>query len=99
MGQLCGERSLVIPQVTFDNISNAKFIGHEILVSELEEFFVLLLTALENEVGSRVDVGSVPDGGAKDFDVVGSDSVREGENLADSFRNGDLYASRAVSGD
>lgn len=85
-----GKSSLVIPQMTLDDISDTKLVGHEVLVSELEELLELLLTALKDEVGSRVDVGTVANGGAEDLDVVRGDSVGEGEDLANSFGDGDL---------
>jgi hypothetical protein len=77
--------------MTLNDVSHAKLVGHKVLVSKLEELLELLLTALKDEVRSRVDVGSVTNGGAEDLNVVRRDSVGEGEDFADSFGNGDLY--------
>lgn len=81
---------LVILQVTFYDISDTQSISHGLAISELEEFLELLLSALKNKVGSRVNVRSIADSGFQDFDVVGRDAIREGENFGDTFRDGDL---------
>jgi hypothetical protein len=80
-----------------DNVSNPQSVRHGHLVAELEEFLEAFLTALEDEVGSRVDVGSVADGGAKGLDIVRCNTIGESKDLADSFGDSNLVFRRVKS--
>lgn len=73
-----------------DDVSNSQSLRHHLLVSELEELLESRVATLKDEVGTGVDVISIPDGLAKYFDVVGRYSIGVGEDLGDSFRDGDL---------
>ena len=73
-----------------DDVSNSQSLCHHLLVSELEELLESRVAALEDEVGTGVDVVPVPHGLAKYLDVVVRYSVGVGEDLGDSFRDSDL---------
>lgn len=77
--------------MTLDDVADSELLGHRFLVSKLEELLEARLAALEDEVRAGVDVGSVPDGAPKDFDVVVCDAVGVGEDLTYTFGDSDLW--------
>lgn len=82
--------SLVVFEMTLNNVANAQLVCHVVLVAKLEILLDVLLTALQNEVGSRMNVGTIPDSLAQRLDIVGRDTVREREDFGDALWHSDL---------
>lgn len=87
------ENALVVPQVPLDHVSHPQLLRHKLAISELEELLDPAVAALIDEVGSGVDVGTVAYSRTETLDIVRRDAFGVGEDLADSFGNGDLCES------
>lgn len=88
------DNSLSVNEMPLDRVSDPEPVRDLIPSGVFEEPLDTLGSTLLNEVGSRPDVASRPDGFAKALDVVVSDLLRVGELDGDSFWDGELSEKR-----
>lgn len=92
---------LIIPQMSFDYISNSELSRGRFSITKLEELLESSASSCwatrDDEIGSGMNFDSVSNGLSKDFNIVVRHSIRIGQNNGDLLRDCDLFHERLQS--